>query len=267
MSADTASESRTIPTPAAAAKAQLLRAPRWLRRFVVNALAVIAWIGLPSAVLSTLSSMQFVLDGAVWLYHHAGALRPALLAAGEGISMAVGVWRDLTHPIWGALLEWLHLSLPPWTSDVFTLAALIGLGSLRRHIRAREGLTHSQLHLFYSLHWFHPEWGSEEYDELPEELPFADAFEKSGIKLTRGRRLATQRIWSTWRTKSVGSTLKLRRSSRVQRYNKALVREQFTHYWRAVMDGRRDMLIYTIGAALIAIALAVDWMYQAALLG
>lgn len=263
MSADTASESRTIPTPAAAAKAQLLRAPRWLRRFVVNALAVIAWIGLPSTVLSTLSSMQFVLDGAMWLYRHAGALRPALLATGEGISMAVGVWRDLTHPIWQTLLEWLQLSLPPWAPDLFTLVVVIGLGALRRHMRARGGLTHSQLHLFYSLHWFHPEWGSEEYDELPEEFPFADAFVKSGINLTRARRLVTQRIWSTWRTKSVGSTLKLRRSSRVQRYNKALVREQFIHYWRAVMDGRRDMRIYTIGAALIAFALAVDWAYRA----
>jgi hypothetical protein len=259
MSADAAPTEGTIPTPAMVAAEQLAKAPPWLRRLVTSALAVVAWIGLPTTVLSTLSSMQFILDTALWLYRHAGLLRPALSAAGEGISAVVGLWRALTHPIWETLFSWLHIALPTWLPDVLTLVLLTVAGILRRVMAGTAADVRSASLMVIGRARAAPST----LLPIPLAFPYAQHLEKKGRKVTPARLRDIERLWRSWRARQIRMARIMCKSSGPWAFPEDAVRDQFETFWLGVRRGRKLLLIYSIAVGALAMAFAVDWAYRA----
>lgn len=263
MSADLSAAD--IPTPETLIKKRLLKAPDWLRRLGLNALGVVAWVGLPSTVLSTLKDLRWVIDGAVWLYEHAGAMRPALQVVGQGVTAVIDVWRWLTHPIWQHLAEWLHVSLPTWLPDVLTLLALTLIGLLRRWLNETWGALRSGGLLFRAERSRAP-FALGNYVPIPRRFPYKQYFAESGVKWTPKRLADTERLWRKWRSEQIRDWL-ASRPERWPRFLEPAIRAQFDRYWFAVQDGRRDRLIFvTLSLTLLALY-AIDALYQARLLG
>lgn len=253
MSADAAPS--TIPTPDALAKRQLTRAPRWLQRLASNTLALIAWIGLPSTVLSTLGNMQFVLDGALWLYRHAGALRPVFEAAGEWIATFVQAWRALTHPIWQTLFGWLQITLPSWAPDLLTLALLIVAGFARRimtttlaDIRSTSLMAVGRARASPSV-----------LQPIPPAFPYREHFEGNGFKLTPARLRDTERLWRSWRARQIRMARVMSKDSGPWLFPEGAVRAQFGRFWLGVRQGRQTLLVYSIAVGMLAIAFGIEW--------
>lgn len=244
-----------IPTPDVIAKRQLARAPQWLRKLVANGLSVVAWVGLPSTLLSTLSSLQVVVDGALWLYRNAGALRPALAAAGVAVVVFVEWWRALTHPLWEVIFGWLHVALPSWAPDALTLLLLFGAGFIRRALTAGWASFYSGVLMIK---------GTVEgatYQPIPRSFPYKDHFEQNGFRLAPRRLRDTERLWRKWRKAQIRMGLDIS-DAEWPRYPETVIRAQFGRYWLGVMDGRRMMLIYALAAAIMAAAFGADWAYQ-----
>lgn len=262
MSADLSAAD--IPTPETLIKKRLLKAPDWLRRWGLNTLGVVAWVGLPSTVLSTLKDLRWVIDGAVWLYEHAGVLKPALRVVGQGVTVVVDVWRWLTHPIWQHLAEWLHVSIPAWVPDVLTLALLILIGLMRRSLSEMWGSIYSGGLLFRTEQRKSPFQGGN-YIPIPRRFPYKQYFVEAGVKWTPRRLADTERLWRKWRTNQIRSWLALH-PERWPRFQEAAIRAQFDRYWLAVHDGRRDRRIYVGVAVTLLLLFAADAAYAAGLL-
>lgn len=263
MSADLSAAD--IPTPEALIKKRLLKAPDWLRRWGLNALGVVAWVGLPSTVLSTLKDLRWVIDGAVWLYEHAGLLRPALRVVGQGVTVVVDVWRWLTHPIWQHLAEWLQIALPAWLPDVLTLALLILIGLMRRSLSEMWGSLRSG-GLLYRAEQGRAPFAQGVYVPIPRRFPYREYFAESGVKWTPRRLADTERLWRKWRSEQIRDWLAWH-PERWPRFLETAVRAQFDRYWFAVQDGRRDRLIFLMLSVTLLALYAVDVLYQAGLLG
>lgn len=261
---ETGTLSADLPTPETFAKRRLAQAPKWLQRLVSNALAIIGWIGLPSTLLSTLSSFQFVIDGAAWLYRHAGAVRPVLAAAGEGIAFIVNLWREITHPLWEVLLGWLPVALPAWGPDALTLVALFLIGALRRWLMNVFALFTAGALMSGSRTMAGPE-APTGYMLLPRRFPYADYFAETGDRLS-GKTLArTERLWRRWRSQVLCRAIAHARGSFLPRFRADVMRTQFSNYWLAVMDGQRVQYLYVAIAVAVACAFGVDAAYRAGL--
>lgn len=254
----TSAELGEIPAPETLAKRQLARAPKWLRRAVSNILSILAWVGLPSTLLSTLSSLQIVIDGALWLYRNAGALRPALRMAGEGVVVLVEWWRALTHPLWEVLFSWLDVALPAWAPDVLTLLLLFMLGLLRR--ATTEGLASF---LSETLMLSGQVTGTT-FQRIPRAFPYQEHFEENGFRLPPRRLRETRRLWRKWRKAQIRLGLGIS-TAEWPRYPEATIRAQFGRYWLGVRDGRRAMLVYCLAGTCMAGALGIDWAYRVGL--
>lgn len=252
--ADTSLDS-DIPTPDALAKRHLARTPPWVRKLVTNALSLLAWIGLPSTLLSTLGSLQVAVDAAMWLYRNAGALRPLLRATGEGIVVFVECWRMLTHPLWEALFGWFDLVLPSWAPDALTLLALFTIGLVRR------GMTAGFANFVSGSLMLKGQRRTDELQPIPRSFPFKAHFEEYGFMLPPRRLADTQRLWRKWRKRQIEIGLALR-AEEWPRFPEETIRAQFGRYWLGVMDGRRAMLIYLSAAVLLVALLLVDWAYR-----
>lgn len=260
MSADLSAAD--IPTPETLIKKRLLKAPDWLRRWGLNTLGVVAWVGLPSTVLSTLKDLRWVIDGAVWLYEHAGVLRPALRVIGQGVTVVVDVWRWLTHPIWQHLAEWLHVALPTWLPDVLTLVALILIGLVRRWMTASWGALRSGRLLFGAVDKLNT--GAASYISIPRSFPYKQHFADNDIRWTRRRLADTERLWRKWRADQIRAWLAWH-PERWPRFHEAAIRAQFGRYWLSVRNGRRERALYMAVAAALALILAFDAYYSSAL--
>lgn len=263
MSADLSAAD--IPTPETLIKKRLLDAPDWLRRWGLNALGVVAWVGLPSTVLSTLKDLRWVIDGGVWLYEHAGIMKPALRVVGQGVTVVVDVWRWLTHPMWERVAEWLHLTLPDWLPDVLTLAALIGVGLLRRWLNASLGSLYGGGLLLRTEQRRSP-IGTGNYVPIPRLFPYKQYFSETGVKWTPRRLADTERLWRKWRSDQIRSWLALH-PERWPRFLEPAIRAQFDRYWLAVHDGRRERNFYVGVSLLLLLLLTADAAYAAGLLG
>jgi hypothetical protein len=249
---------RDIPGPETFARRHLAKAPSWLRRIVLNALAIFGWIGLPGTVVSALADMRFSLDAALWLYLHAGLVKPTVAAVGQGIAFVVAAWRAVTHPIWHALFEWLHIALPTWAPDVLTLLALLGAGYLRRQLRVLWGarLSGALMHRGAKPGRAPPT----EYISIPRRFPYAAHFTENDIRLTPARLADAQRLWRKWRTEQIWAALYLD-PRRWPRFREGVIRAQFGRYWLAVTDGRRDFALYAAIAVCVLLAMAADFAY------
>lgn len=261
MSADLSAAD--IPTPETLIKKRLLKAPDWLRRLGLNALGVVAWVGLPSTVLSTLKDLRWVIDGAVWLYAHAGAMRPALRVVGQGVTVAVDAWRWLTHPIWHQLAEWLHITIPAWLPDVLTLVALILIGLLRRSLTEMWGSLYGGGLLLRTEQGRSPFAGGS-HVPIPRRFPYKQYFAETGVKWTQRRLADTERLWRKWRSDQIRSWLAFH-PERWPRFLEPAIRAQFDRYWLAVHDGRRDRRIYIGLAVTLLVLLVADAAYVAGL--
>lgn len=263
MSADLSAAD--IPTPETLIKKRLLKAPDWLRRWGLNTLGVVAWVGLPSTVLSTLKDLRWVIDGAVWLYAHAGAMRPALRVVGQGVTVVVDAWRWLTHPIWQHLAEWLHVSLPAWAPDVLTLVLLFLIGLMRRSLSEMWGNLRSGGLLLRTEQTRSPA-SHGTYVSIPRHFPYKQYFAETGEKWTPRRLADTERLWRKWRSDQIRSWLAFH-PERWPRFPESVIRAQFGRYWLAVQDGRRERNVYVGVAVLSVLLLTVDAAYAAGLLG
>ncbi|MGE0371662.1 MAG: hypothetical protein AB7G40_05635 [Hyphomonadaceae bacterium] len=253
MSADV-SES-DIPTPETVIKKSLGHAPGWLRRSALNALGVVAWVGLPSTVLSTLKDLRWVIDGALWLYQHAGLLKPALLVIARAVSLAVDVWRWITHPIWQSVAEWLHITLPAWLPDVLTLLVLILVGLWRRWLNASWGAWLGGGLLLRSAKRSPTDKG--DFTPIPRRFPYTRYFADTGEKWTPRRLADAQCLWRRWRSEQIRAWL-ARHPERWPRFHEAAIRAQFGRYWLAVQDGRRERNLYVGVAVLLILLLVAD---------
>lgn len=248
-----------IPSPESFVKSGLGGAPSWLRRSLLNVLAAVTWIGLPSTVLSALGDVHKLIAGLLWLYQHSGAVQPVLLAIGHAISLVVQLWRSLTHPIWHVIAQWLHLSLPSWAPDALTLGGLIVIGTVRRVLRATWGGTLSG---GLMLRGIEPgRFAPEGYIALPRHFPYEQHFADNDVKWTPRRLRDAERLWRRWRNLNIRTVFTLHPDSKWPVFDARVVRAQFGRYWLAVMDGRRDMRIYFSLAlvALLAIAIWSRW--------
>jgi hypothetical protein len=203
--------------------------------------------------------MRFALDAALWLYRHAGLLKPAVAAFGQGITFVVATWRAVTHPIWHTLGDWLHIALPAWAPDILTLLALVGAGYLRRQLRVAWGITLSGglMHRGAKPGRAPPE----EYIPIPRRFPYANHFSENGIRWTARKLADTGRLWRKWRADRIWAALTLR-PDHWPRYREPVIRAQFGRYWLAVADGRREFAISIVIAACLFAAMALDFLYR-----
>lgn len=263
MSADLSAAD--IPTPETLIKKGLLNAPDWLRRWGLNALGVVAWVGLPSTVLSTLKDLRWVIDGAVWLYEHAGITRPALRVVGQGVTVVVDAWRWLTHPIWQQLAEWLQIVLPAWLPDALTLLALIAIGLLRRSLSALWGSWRGG-GLLYRTEQSRSPLSQGNYVAIPRHFPYKQYFAETGVKWTPRRLEDTEQLWRKWRADQIWAWLAWH-PDRWPRFLEPAIRAQFDRYWLAVRNGRRERALYVASAVTLLLLLLSDAAYAAGFLG
>jgi hypothetical protein len=245
-----------IPSPETFAKKSLVRAPRWLQRFTGNGLSVLAWVGLPTTILSSLSNLKTVLDGATWLYAHAGLLQPALAFFGRAFTFVVSIWRAVTHPVWQALSVWLHIALPAWAPDVLTLTALVVMGVMRRMLRVAWGDTISGGMMFKGAR---PDYGRpEDKIAIPRIFPYEQHFAECDVKWTPAKLRDAHWLWRRWRRDQIRSQLAY--DGRYwPKFDQDVIRAQFGRYWLSITEGRRDMLMYALAAGVVLLALVVDW--------
>lgn len=247
-----------IPSPESFVKAGLGSAPAWLRRSLLNTLAAVTWIGLPSTVLSALGDVHKLIAGLLWLYEHSGVIQPVLLAVGHAISFLVQLWRSLTHPVWHAIATWLHLTLPAWAPDALTLLALVAIGLVRRGLRVTWGYAISARAMYRAAQ---PDrFAPEGYIRLPRHFPYEQHFADHDIRWTPRRLRDADHLWRIWRRQRVRTMLTID-ASRWPTYDAQVVRAQFGRYWLSITEGRRDMRIYLTCAALVFAAIVIDRLF------
>lgn len=107
------------------------RLPDKLRNFLRIALVGVAWYGLLSSCLSIITSLEWVLHVARWLWEHAGVLKPLLLRGAEILHEVVELWRAITAPIHRLLFGWLPFRVPRMVIDTLVILSILWGGYVR----------------------------------------------------------------------------------------------------------------------------------------